>query len=98
MPSFTAAPECRRCVHETPIAPMPFGRLVARCQSLPDSTEMVRRVRDCADRHAQRVLVPHGVRLHGYPQTVVLAPHLSLQIGPLDVVPRASRPAAPAIA
>src|SRR5712691_12195846 len=25
MPSFTAAPEGGRCVHETPIAPMPFG-------------------------------------------------------------------------
>src|SRR5437773_1964131 len=51
---------------------------VARCESLPDGTEMVGRVPDRADRHAQCVLVPHGVSLHRHNQTLVLAPESRL--------------------
>src|SRR5256885_7250295 len=53
-------------------SPRPALR-VARGESLPDGTEMVRRVCDRADRHAQCVFVPHGVTLHGHKQAVVLA-------------------------
>src|SRR5207247_10246885 len=71
---------------------------VARCESLPDGTEMVGRVPDRADRHAQCVLVPHGVSLHRHNQTLVLAPESPLYVGPTRVVDPAHRPTPPAIA
>src|SRR2546430_5813841 len=37
---------------------------LGRSESLADGTEVVRRVRESADRHAERVLVPARVHLH----------------------------------
>jgi len=72
--SFTAAPRARRCVHENAIAPDAFGRLVARCQSLPDRTEMVRtRARLRRSPRPTRSSSHTACRLQDYPQTVVLA-------------------------
>src|SRR5947208_975381 len=67
-------------------------------EPLSDGAEVVRRVRDGADRHAQRVLVPPGVRLHGNEQRLVLLAQSRSYGGPFGVVDRGHRPAPAAIA
>src|SRR5205807_3201783 len=62
------------------------GSSLDRREALPDGAEVVRRVRDRADRHAQRVFVPPGVRFHGDQQPLVLVAQSRPQGGPGGIV------------